>query len=132
MANAWDSLGYALVRANLYRRGISHYQRALRLFRGVGARLDEAEVLDHLGDAYAAVGETANARRSWSDSVAILETVDSARASDVRDKLTGIMLSIPPAALPITASRSARSRPRRLGPCPIRSPPRGFVSARRR
>ncbi|MFC0030253.1 tetratricopeptide repeat protein [Micromonospora chaiyaphumensis] len=86
-ANASDSLGYALVRAKLHRRGIWHYQRALRLFRAVGARLDQAEVLDHLGDAHAAVGETANARRSWSESVAILETVDAARAAAVRDKL---------------------------------------------
>ncbi|GAB3186930.1 NB-ARC domain-containing protein [Micromonospora palomenae] len=86
-ANTWDSLGYALVRANLHRRGISHYQRALRLFRAVGARLDQAEVLDHLGDAHAAIGETENARRSWSESLAILETVDPARTSDVRAKL---------------------------------------------
>lgn len=62
-------------------------------FERVGSRLDEAEVLDHLGDARAAAGAPDAARTAWSEALAILEPLGYAGAATVRSKLTGTAIS---------------------------------------
>jgi tetratricopeptide (TPR) repeat protein len=86
LAGAWDSVGYAYHHLGRHARAASCFCRAIDLYRSIGARYHEAEVLVHLGDAQHITGDPA-ARKSWQQALTILEGLDHADADSVRARL---------------------------------------------
>ncbi|MFI6823468.1 hypothetical protein ACIBJE_21300 [Micromonospora sp. NPDC050187] len=58
-------------------------------------RYSEAEVLDHLGDAYHAMGDHRLAGRAWQGAVRILDQYGHAAAGPIRMKLDALRLEVP-------------------------------------
>jgi tetratricopeptide (TPR) repeat protein len=86
-AAARDSLGYVHHQRGDYEQAISHYLEALRIRRSTGDYHPQAEILAHLGEAYHALGRTAEARDSWRQALTILEDLGDPDADDVRARL---------------------------------------------
>jgi tetratricopeptide (TPR) repeat protein len=63
------------------------YRRSLALFRAAGDRFNEADVLNHLGDAYTATGRIDRAADTWQRALRILDELDHPTADEVRAKL---------------------------------------------
>jgi tetratricopeptide (TPR) repeat protein len=63
-----DSLGWALFRLGRHAEALAELQKAIDLEKADGKELD-ATVLDHLGDVYAKLGRTAEARSAWKQSI---------------------------------------------------------------
>ena len=63
------------------------YQNALSLFRELGDRFNEAEILTHLGDARHAAHHHQQARESWHQALEILDDLHHRDADQVRRKL---------------------------------------------
>jgi len=84
---AWDSLGYAHHHLGEHQRAIECYRNALAHDEGVADLYIVFIVLDHLGDAYQAVGEVGAARREWRAALDILEELDHPDAARLRTKL---------------------------------------------
>ena len=68
-------------------QAIAHGQEALRIFRTLGDRYDEAEILTHLGDALQASGDHQAACNAWHQALAILDDLQHPDAAQVRAKL---------------------------------------------
>ena len=62
-------------------------QHALRIFREVGARYNEADTLANIGDTRHESGNQAQARAAWQKALAILDDLKHADASQIRAKL---------------------------------------------
>ena len=86
-AHAWDSLGYVEHQLGHYRDAADCYQSALSLFRELGDRFNEADILTHLGDARHAAGEQQEARAAWKRALVILDDLHHSDADKVRAKL---------------------------------------------
>ncbi|WP_204295789.1 hypothetical protein, partial [Actinoplanes campanulatus] len=60
---------------------------ALDLCRAAGDLLNEAEIREHLGDAYAGAGDAPAAAGQWRQALALLEKLDHPGAAGLRIKL---------------------------------------------
>jgi tetratricopeptide (TPR) repeat protein/transcriptional regulator with XRE-family HTH domain len=86
-AHAWDSLGYVEHQLGHHRDAADCYQSALSLFRELGDRFNEAEILTHLGDARHAAGDQQQARDAWQQALVILDDLRHPNADQIRAKL---------------------------------------------
>lgn len=83
-----DSLGYAYQHLRQHSESFACFQRSLGLFRELGDRSNEAEILFHLGDAHDAAGNSGQARDAWQHALDILDDLHHPDAGQVRAKLT--------------------------------------------
>ena len=86
-AHAWDSLGYVENQLGHHRDAVECYQSALRLFRDLGDRFNEAEILTHLGDALHLAGDQQEAGAAWKQALVILDDLHHPDAEQIRAKL---------------------------------------------
>jgi tetratricopeptide (TPR) repeat protein len=82
-----DSLGYAHHQLGHHAQAIDCFHHALRLFRAIDDRYDQADTLSHLGDSYDAAGDPGAAHDSWRQALTIFDDLDHADAHTVRAKL---------------------------------------------
>jgi tetratricopeptide (TPR) repeat protein len=64
-ASFLDTLGYIEHQTGHHDLAVERYQRALSLFRALGADSDCADTLDNLGHPYTALGQRERARAVW-------------------------------------------------------------------
>ncbi|HEX3956297.1 MAG TPA: tetratricopeptide repeat protein, partial [Trebonia sp.] len=89
-ANAGHTLGYISHLTGDHQAAITCYRDALELMNELGHRQNTAEVLDRLGDAFLATGDSGEARGSWEQAVAILDDQHHPGAQPIRVKLARI------------------------------------------
>ena len=70
-----------------HREAIGNYQQAQAIFRQIGDRRTQAEILFQLGHAQKAAGQGDAARQSWQQALALFLEYRDPRASQVRAKL---------------------------------------------
>lgn len=63
------------------------YQNALRIFRELEDRLNQAELLDRIGDAYNTAESSCQAEDAWQQALDILDDLQRPEADQVRAKL---------------------------------------------
>ena len=78
-----DSLGWVLYRQGKYDEALEHLKRAAE---EMADDPGTAEVYDHLGDCYAAMGRHAEAREAWQKAIELYVTFD---IDAIREKLSG-------------------------------------------
>ena len=61
-----DSMGWVLFKLNRPKEALDYILKAIQF-----SKQEDAEVYDHLGDIYSALGETEKAREAWRKSAAI-------------------------------------------------------------
>jgi tetratricopeptide (TPR) repeat protein len=88
----WDSLGYIELNLGDFAKAAGHFEFALGLCRNHGSRVQEAEILNHLGDAREAAGELPQARQAWEQAVVLYDGIQNSDADKVRGKLARVML----------------------------------------
>ena len=86
-AGTWDSIGYVSHLSGNFVEAAEHYYRALQLSRDVRCRTAQATILDHLGDNSEAAGSPEAARDFWRQALAILDGLQVADTSGIRQKL---------------------------------------------
>ncbi|SFB40403.1 DNA-binding transcriptional activator of the SARP family [Amycolatopsis marina] len=88
IAAVWmHSLGESLVSIGQYQDAISVLEEACARHREGHAALPEAETLETLGNAYVAVGRSADARQCWEQALGILTELDHGHAGQLRARL---------------------------------------------
>jgi predicted negative regulator of RcsB-dependent stress response len=87
LAGTLDTLAVLHLRLGNVKRAVDYCQQAIAACRQTGDLLNEATGYDHLGDGYAAAGDTAAARRSWHQALTRLDDLDHPLATDVRTKI---------------------------------------------
>jgi DNA-binding SARP family transcriptional activator/tetratricopeptide (TPR) repeat protein len=83
----WDTLGYAWHRRRAHRQAVHGFRRAARLLCAQSDHYLEAVVVDHLGDAYAALGQHGAAHTAWTSAAQLLTTLGHPHAAAIRTKL---------------------------------------------
>jgi len=108
-AQTWDSMGFANHHLGRYDQAIACYRQALELIRRHGDRGNEAEILVHVGDTYAATGDHDEARAVWRQALDILDCLgqDATAVQDRIDRATVARPLVPATVDPLSA------RPRR-------------------
>ncbi|MEV0731279.1 tetratricopeptide repeat protein [Polymorphospora sp. NPDC050346] len=86
-ASTWDTLGCTYARLGDHRRADQCYAHALALFREIGDRFFEAEVLVHRADDRWAAGDHGAARADWVSSMRILEGLRHPQAAVLRQRI---------------------------------------------
>jgi tetratricopeptide (TPR) repeat protein len=86
-AGTWDSIGYVSHLSGNFDEAAENYDRALQLSRDVRCRSAQATILDHLGDNCEAAGSLEAARDFWRQALAILDELQFAETSGIRQKL---------------------------------------------
>jgi DNA-binding SARP family transcriptional activator/tetratricopeptide (TPR) repeat protein len=84
---SWDTLGYAWLRRRSHRQAVHGFRRAARLLCAQSDHYLEAVVVDHLGDAYAALGQHGAAHTAWTSAARLLTTLGHPHAAAVHTKL---------------------------------------------
>ena len=74
-----------------YAGAIASYQHALSLCRELGPRYYQSVTLSHLGETYAASGDTTAAARAWREALDILIGLNHPDADEVRTRLAGTL-----------------------------------------
>ena len=86
-----DSLGYLAHHTGQHTQALDYYQQALTLFGDLGNTYDEADTLDHLGQAHAALGQHDQARHAWQQALELYQaqhrTTDADRVQQQLDDL---------------------------------------------
>jgi len=85
-AGTWDSIGYLSHLSGNFAEAAKHYHRALELSRDASCRSAQATILDHLGDNCEAGGSPDEARDFWRQALAILDELQLAETSGIRQK----------------------------------------------
>jgi DNA-binding SARP family transcriptional activator/tetratricopeptide (TPR) repeat protein len=83
-----DSIGYVSHKLGHYAQADECYRQALQLFGDVSWFGARAEVLDHIGDNCAAAAQPTAAQNSWQQALAILDGLEGADTSGIRQKLS--------------------------------------------
>jgi DNA-binding SARP family transcriptional activator len=86
-AGTWDSIGYVSHLSGNFAEAAEHYYRALQLSRDVRCHSAQATILDHLGDNCEAAGSPGEARDFWRQALAILDGLQFAETSGIRQKI---------------------------------------------
>ena len=86
-ALTWDSIAYAWYRQGEHNLAVTGYRRAARLIREQRNHLLEAQVMEHLGDAYAAVGSQRAACAAWRRAADLLTGLGHPHVEPVHAKL---------------------------------------------
>src|ERR1700733_3592245 len=86
-AGTWDTLGVVLQRLGSHTEAVPCFLRAVTLDREMGNRYDLAMALAHLGETYAATGDSRGAREAWDEALLILRTLHHPAAGTVRAQL---------------------------------------------
>ena len=94
VAMSLNTLGEVLVLAERYDEGERAYQGAIEMGRRCSSRYEEARALRGLGVIAVAIGQATAAQTYWQEALAILESLGSAEADDVRVDLD--RLAAPP------------------------------------
>jgi DNA-binding SARP family transcriptional activator/DNA-binding XRE family transcriptional regulator len=82
-----DSLGFIHHQLAHYGQAIACYEEAIRIQGDTLIAEERATVLTHMGDAYQAAGETAQAGSAWRQALSILQDMGDPGADAVRRKL---------------------------------------------
>jgi DNA-binding SARP family transcriptional activator/tetratricopeptide (TPR) repeat protein len=85
-AAALDSLGYAHYQLREHAQAVACYQQAIDIDSDSDLR-DQAEHLEHLGDAHQAAANPDSARRAWQQALVILDDLHDPAAAQVHEKL---------------------------------------------
>ena len=104
-AATWDSLGYSLLHLGRLEEAISCLRTAVGLIEVLRTGYYQTTMLVHLGDAYYAAGQLAQARQAWQEALAILEDLNHSDADQVRARLDGEEPPVP--GVPAASARSA-------------------------
>ncbi|MET7419899.1 BTAD domain-containing putative transcriptional regulator [Dactylosporangium sp. NPDC005555] len=91
----WDTLAYSRHRSGMPEEAIRCYRKAVVLLREQSDRYLEAVVTGHLGDTFAALGRTADARTAWLCAAELLATLGHPDARTVRAKVAGLARTQP-------------------------------------
>jgi tetratricopeptide (TPR) repeat protein len=95
-ATALPDLGLIDWRQGRYQPAASQFLQALALFREIGDRADEAEILNGLGEIFLATGpgrachaagDTARARRYWQEALTLYASLSTPEADQIRAQL---------------------------------------------
>lgn len=86
-ACTWDSIGYVSHLSGNFAQAAKLYHRALQLSCEFGCPSAQATILDHLGDNSEAAARPEEARDFWRQALAILEKLNVAETSGIRQKL---------------------------------------------
>lgn len=89
---------------------MARVRQALRLYRELGHRFQESEVLTHLGHTHHAAGENQEARDSWQRALTILDELAHPDAHRIRADLRRLD------RLPQPSGRTSLTPHRTLGP----------------
>jgi DNA-binding SARP family transcriptional activator len=87
-AATWDSLGYAHHQLGDWGRAIECYERSAAMYADLADRFNEADTLDHLGDAKQGAGDAPGAAVTWARALRILDDIGHPDAARVRAKLS--------------------------------------------
>ncbi|SHN47623.1 BTAD domain-containing putative transcriptional regulator [Cryptosporangium aurantiacum] len=87
LAATWDSLGYISHHLGDYHNAVNYYAQALDTFAEFGERALQGEVLLHLGDTQAAVGDIDAALEAWGGAQSILEKLGVPDADQARARI---------------------------------------------
>lgn len=68
-----DSLGYIEHHTGQYREAVDYYRKSLNIVAGRGQTHFSAIAFDHLGESYAALGESQQARASWREALVLYQ-----------------------------------------------------------
>ena len=90
LAKTWDSLGYAHHHLGQYTQAVACQQRALALYRDLGDRYNETEILTHLGDTHHVAGNHQDARAAWREALTILNDIQHPNAETISRKLDAL------------------------------------------
>ncbi len=86
-----DTLGYITHRTGNYAHALDYYHQALNVRREIGNVYGIANILDHLGEAYASLGQHNDARNAWAETFDLYRTQNrAADAERVRQRLESI------------------------------------------
>ena len=69
---------------------VASYQHAVRIYRDLGDRYNEAETLVSLGDTHLTAGDPGGAGRDWQHAMMIFEELCHPAAGQVRAKLSNL------------------------------------------
>lgn len=97
------SLGFIRQQLGDHRQAIACHERSLDLTRLLSDRFNQADTLGTLGDAYASAGDSAAARRAWTEALRIFQEIEHPDADLVRAKL-GVE-RVGPVGAPLRVSR---------------------------
>ena len=86
----WATLGYIEFHLGNLARAAAHFESALGLCRDRSDRLNEAEILAHVGDMRHAADEVPQAREAWQQALAIFDEIQHPNAGNVRAKLASM------------------------------------------
>jgi tetratricopeptide (TPR) repeat protein len=86
-AAIWHSLGLIRQQLGDHWQAIACYERSLDLARLLCDRFNQADTLGTLGDSYASAGDSAAARRAWTEALRIFQEIEHPDADLVRAKL---------------------------------------------
>src|SRR3984885_8324278 len=89
-AGTWDTLGVVLQRLGAHDEAVPCFLRAVTLDREMGNRYDLAMALAHLGETYAATGDSRGAREAWDEALLILRTLHHPAANAVKGQLAAL------------------------------------------
>ncbi|SDT29563.1 tetratricopeptide repeat protein [Microlunatus soli] len=87
LAPVWDTEGFVHYKLGDLHRATECMRQAHDLYRQIGDRFNEADVLDHLGDVLLAQGDRSGARQTWQQAYEILRPTGHPMADTVHSKI---------------------------------------------
>jgi len=85
-----NNLGNACARQRKFGEALGLLRESLAIRQEVGDRRGEGVTLDSIAEALQGAGDTAAARRSWRDALAIFDALGDAKAASVRARLAAL------------------------------------------
>lgn len=90
-AQALINLGIVYYRQQRFDDAIEHYERALAVYRELGARYGQAQTLDNLAGAYEAKGDLATAAERWQQAFQLFKEVGAPEMERIWSKLDRVL-----------------------------------------
>jgi len=103
-ANALKNLARARSSIGEYETAIQLLTASLEIYCAIGARFDQADVPNLLGDIHYSMRNLSEARAAWHESLSILEELNHPQMQSVRQKLTNTLHATPSEIGPEVAS----------------------------
>ena len=110
-AASLNNLGIVYTWLRRYPEAVDHHQQALTLFRELGDRVGQAEVLRDLGDALRGLGRQQQAREAWQEALELCEALEIPEADEVRDRLARLPAGSDEPDEPAAAGESTATGP---------------------
>src|SRR6266508_816014 len=110
-AASLNNLGIVYTWLRRYPEAVDHHQQALTLFRELGDRVGQAEMLRDLGDALRGLGRQQQAREAWQEALELCEALEIPEADEVRDRLARLPAGSDEPDEPAAAGESTATGP---------------------